>query len=97
MPGVDSARHHRRGVRVDTVVPQLFRKALAIAEEVIPVRVEATPIVIAPGEGQMDMRMVPVDVERRHPRPVCEFFSREVQRCFPETFRIGPRRHRQEH
>ena len=80
MLGVDPARLGGRGVCLDSPVTQLFRKALAVAEEVIPVRMEAASVVIPTGESQVDMGVFAIDVERRYPGSVRKFCPRKVQR-----------------
>ena len=76
---------------------QFLGEALAVAEEVVTGGVKTSTIMVAPCEGQVNVRMIPVNVERRDPGPVREFLPREIQRGRLEAFGIGTRWHRKDH
>ena len=94
---IEPPRLRRCGVRLDASIAQLFGEALAIAKEVIAIRVEAAPVVIAARDRQVDVRVIAIDMKRSDPGSVGELGSRKIQSRGFDLLRIGPARHRQDH
>jgi hypothetical protein len=64
MFGINPPCPRWRGIRLNATITQLFREALPVTEKVIPVRMEAPAIMVAPRDGQVNVRMIAIDMQR---------------------------------
>ncbi|KVB75733.1 hypothetical protein WI64_19365 [Burkholderia cepacia] len=92
-----AARTPRRCIRLDSILPQFLRKALAPSLQILVPRIQAAPVRAADLDAQMNMRMRFVFVRGENVcAPVAELTRREIARRIAHGFSIRSGRHRQQ-
>ncbi|KVA55919.1 hypothetical protein WI61_15845 [Burkholderia cepacia] len=92
-----AARTPRRRIRLDSILPQFLRKALAPSLQILVPWIQAAPVRATYLDAQMNMRMRFVFVRGENVRtPVAELKCREITRRIAHGFSIRSGRHRQQ-
>jgi hypothetical protein len=52
---------------------------------------------VAPCDGEVNMGMIAIDMQRSHPRPIGKFLAREIQGSITQPLGVRSRRHRKDH